>query len=71
MKDIMKKVYLIPVLLVFWVLLYMNLAHIADFFVYDLIGMEEGKHLTESIWFFIFEVPKVMLLLVLIVFAVV
>jgi len=66
----MKKVYLIPVLLVFWVLLYMNLAHIADFFVYDLIGMEEGKHLTESIWFFIFEVPKVMLLLVLIVFAV-
>jgi len=66
----MKKIYLIPVLLVFWVLLYMNLAHIADFFIYDLIGMEEGKHLTESIWFFIFEVPKVMLLLVLIVFAV-
>ncbi len=66
----MKKVYLIPVLLVFWVLLYMNLARIADFFVYNLIGMEEGKHLTESIWFFIFEVPKVMLLLVLIVFAV-
>jgi len=32
--------------------------------------MEEGKHLTESIWFFVFEVPKVMLLLVLIVFIV-
>ncbi len=66
----MKKVYLIPVLLVFWVLLYMNLARIADYIVYNLIGMEEGRHLTESIWFFIFEVPKVMLLLVLIVFAV-
>jgi uncharacterized membrane protein YraQ (UPF0718 family) len=32
--------------------------------------MDEGKHLTESIWFFIFELPKVMLLLVLIVFIV-
>ena len=48
----------------------MNLAKITDFLIYDLAQLEEGKHLTESIWFFIYEVPKVMLLLVLIVFLV-
>lgn len=48
----------------------MNLARIADFFVYDIFQMTEGKHITDSIWFFLFEVPKVMLLLVLIVFIV-
>jgi uncharacterized membrane protein YraQ (UPF0718 family) len=38
--------------------------------VYNLIGLEQEKHLSESVWFFVYEVPKVMLLLVLIVFAV-
>jgi uncharacterized membrane protein YraQ (UPF0718 family) len=64
------KNYIYILLLPIWVLLYLNLASIADFLVYDLIQLEKGKHLTESIWFFIFEVPKVMLLLVLIVFIV-
>ncbi|WP_340112849.1 permease [Maribellus mangrovi] len=64
-----KNTWLVPVLLLpLWVLLYANLEHITNFLVYDLVGLEEGKHLTESIWFFVFEVPKVMLLLVLIVF---
>ena len=49
---------------------YINLANIADFLIYNVINLEHGKHLTESIWFFIYEVPKVMLLLVLIVFLV-
>ncbi|NOR76066.1 MAG: permease [Draconibacterium sp.] len=65
----MKKIFYI-ILLPIWIIFYLNLAVIADFMVYDLIQLEPGKHLTESIWFFIYEVPKVMLLLVLIVFAV-
>jgi uncharacterized membrane protein YraQ (UPF0718 family) len=48
----------------------MSLEKIADFLVYDVFAMVEGKHLTDSVWFFVFEVPKVMLLLVLIVFVV-
>jgi uncharacterized protein len=48
----------------------MNLAKFSDLLVYDLLQLEEGTHLTESIWFFIYEVPKVILLLVLIVFLV-
>lgn len=64
----MKKIIQIIILLAAWILLYINLAEITDLLVYNLIGLEKGTHLTESIWFFIFEVPKVMLLLVLIVF---
>ncbi|MFA7420862.1 MAG: permease [Melioribacteraceae bacterium] len=33
-------------------------------------GLEKGTHLTEAIWFFVFEVPKVLLLLTIIVFVV-
>lgn len=65
----MKK-YIYILLLPVWLVLYLNLAKIADFLVYTIFQMEKGSHLTNSIWFFIFEVPKVMLLLVLIVFVV-
>jgi len=62
---------LIPLLLLpVWLLLYNNLQNISDFFVFDVFNMKEGAHLTESIRFFIFEVPKVMMLLVLIIFGV-
>ena len=53
-----------------WLLLYMNLQNIADLIIDDVAGMTAGKHLTETLRFFIFEVPKVMLLLVLIIFGV-
>lgn len=66
----MKKIGLIISLLAAWTLLYINLEKITDLLVYNFMGLEKGTHLTESIWFFIFEVPKVMLLLVLIVFIV-
>jgi len=53
-----------------WVPLYLNLQSIADFIVDKVFGLEQKQHLTESIRFFIFEVPKVMMLLVLIIFLV-
>ena len=63
--------WLIPSLLLpVWILLYLNLQKSADFIIDDLAGMVSGTHLTETLRFFIFEVPKVMLLLVLIVFGV-
>ena len=62
--------YLIPLLLLVWILIYINLATIVDFFVYTLFGLEPKTHLTNAIWFFVFEVPKVLLLLTLIVFVV-
>ncbi|MBA4313181.1 MAG: hypothetical protein C0417_11190 [Chlorobiaceae bacterium] len=67
----MKNKSLIPfILLPVWFVLYNYLQPITDYFVDSFLGMEKGSHLTESIRFFIFEVPKVMLLLTLIVFVV-
>lgn len=57
-------------LLPIWIISYLNLQPIANFIIDDLFGMIAGKHLTETLRFFIFEVPKVMLLLVLIIFGV-
>jgi len=63
--------WLIPaILLPLWIIIYWNLQAIANFIIDDLFGMISGTHLTETLRFFIFEVPKVMLLLVLIIFGV-
>lgn len=62
---------LFPIILIpLWILLYWNLQSLTDFVIDDLAKMVSGKHLTETLRFFIFEVPKVMLLLVLIIFGV-
>ncbi len=62
---------LLPLLLLpLWLMLYWNLQGISDFIVEVIFKMESGKHLTETLRFFIYEVPKVMLLLVLIIFLV-
>jgi len=53
-----------------WVVLYLNLKTGADFIVFSLLKMPAGSHLTETIRFFLFEVPKVLMLLTLIVFVV-
>ncbi len=63
--------WLIPAMLLpLWIILYLNLQPFADFVIDNIFRMTSGKHLTEAIRFFIFEVPKVMLLLVLIIFGV-
>jgi len=63
--------WLIPaVLLPVWIFLYWHLQPLSDFIIDDLLGMTAGKHLTETLRFFIFETPKVLLLLVLIIWGV-
>ena len=59
----------LPLLLLpVWFLFYDNLQWLADKLVDDVLGLTAGAHLTEALRFFIFEVPKVMLLLTLIIF---
>ena len=66
-----KQSWVLPVLLLpTWIIIYLNLQRLTDLIVDNLLKMQPGKHLTETIRFFIFEVPKVMLLLVLIIFCV-
>ncbi len=55
-------------LLPLWFLLYLNLENITNVLVNDILHFARGQKLTEALRFFVFEVPKVMLLLVLIVF---
>lgn len=65
-----KKIVLLALLIPVWILVYKYLHEISDFIVFRLLRMPPEKHLTEAIRFFIYEVPKVMMLLVLIIFVV-
>lgn len=56
------------ILLPIWYLIYSNLQTVTDWFVDIILGMPKGSHLTEAVRFFIFEFPKVLMLLVLIIF---
>jgi len=65
-----KKLYLIALLIPLWFVVYIYLEPAVNFFVYHIIKLQGGTKLTESIRFFLFEVPKVLLLLTIIVFVV-
>lgn len=66
-----KSKVLIPfMLLPVWLLIYLSLENFTSYFVFDIINLTRGAHLTEAVRFFLFEVPKVLLLLLLIVFIV-
>jgi uncharacterized protein len=62
------KVVLPLLLLPIWYLMYHFLQPFTEWLVFSAFGMTKGSHLAESIWFFIFEFPKVMMLLTLIIF---
>ena len=65
-KTVIVSVLLLPA----WFLVYFFLKPVSDWLVDDILGMNTGSHFTEALRFFIFEVPKVMLLLTLIIFLV-
>ena len=56
--------------LVGWVAVYVNLAQAARWLTFTLAGLTPGTHLASAAEFFIFEAPKVLMLLVLVVFGV-
>ena len=58
-RKILLPVLLLPV----WYLIYHNLQPVTDWLVDKVLGMTQGTRLTESIRFFIFELPKVLQLL--------
>jgi uncharacterized membrane protein YraQ (UPF0718 family) len=53
-----------------WVVAYLNLAAMARWATYSLAGLTPGNHLASAVEFFVFEAPKVLMLLVLVVFGV-
>ncbi len=53
-----------------WWLVYRNLSSISVWFTYRVLPMEKGTPLASAVEFFVFETPKVLMLLTLVVFAV-
>lgn len=53
-----------------WALLFVWLKPIADFITFRLLGLSASTHVGSSVAFFIFEAPKVLMLLTLVVFGV-
>ena len=53
-----------------WWLVYRNLAALSVWFSYGILSLGKGTHLAAAVEFFVFETPKVLMLLVLVVFAV-
>jgi uncharacterized protein len=63
-KNIIIPLLLLPV----WYIMYHYLQPLTDWFIDSVLGLEKGKQLTEALRFFIFELPKVLMLLALIIF---
>ncbi len=57
-------------LLAGWIVVYLNLQRLSNGLIDGVLGLKPGNHLTEALRFFVFEVPKVLMLLVLIIFVV-
>lgn len=51
-----------------WYAVYSRLVPFSKWLTYDVLTLGEGTHLGSSVEFFVFEVPKVLMLLVLVVF---
>ena len=61
-------IQIVLLLLAVWFLIYHYLQPLTNWFIDSALGLEKDTHLTESLRFFIFEVPKVLMLLALIIF---
>jgi len=53
-----------------WYLVYRQLASLTDWLAFSLFGLNKSTHLGSAVQFLLFETPKVMMLLVLVVFGV-
>ena len=63
-KNIIIPLLLLPI----WYFIYTNLQPMTDWLIDSALGLTKGAHLTETLRFFIFEFPKVLMLLILIIF---
>ncbi|MCP4755599.1 MAG: permease, partial [Proteobacteria bacterium] len=53
-----------------WWMIYSRLSVFSSYLVYSLLGVERGSRLGAALQFFVYDTPKVMMLLVLVVFGV-
>jgi uncharacterized membrane protein YraQ (UPF0718 family) len=70
MKYIKSNIWLPVILLPVWYIIYHYLQPVTNWLIDSVFGMTKGAHLTEALRFFVFEFPKVIMLLTLIIFCV-
>jgi len=68
MKNVKTNIWLPFTLLPVWYIIYHYLQPVTNWLIDSVFGMTKGAHLTEALRFFVFEFPKVMMLLILIIF---
>ncbi|WP_232005626.1 permease [Pseudodesulfovibrio profundus] len=56
--------------LIAWYALYSQLLPFSHWFTYNFVGLAQGSHLGSAIQFFVYDTPKVLMLLILVVFLV-
>jgi uncharacterized membrane protein YraQ (UPF0718 family) len=69
-KQNIERIALGVISLALWFVIYKQLSPFSHWFAYTLLGLAPGSHLGEAVQFFVYDTPKVMLLLLLIVFVV-
>jgi uncharacterized protein len=68
-QKIKTNLYYLPlVLLPIWIIIYLFLNPAVNYIIDHILSMSAGNRFTESLRFFLFEFPKVLLLLILIIF---
>ena len=68
--SLRKKLVILPVSFIAWWIIYHQLPMVTGWVTYHLFSLGKGTHLAESIAFFLYDVPKVLMLLILVVFGV-
>lgn len=53
-----------------WILLYLQLQSFSIWLTFEFLGLKRGTHLGEAIQFFVYDTPKVLMLLTLVVFGI-
>jgi len=69
-RPLLRNLFIGILLAAVWYLVYRYLQPAANWLTYDLIGLARTSHIGSAVAFLVFEVPKVLMLLVLVVFGV-
>jgi uncharacterized membrane protein YraQ (UPF0718 family) len=67
-KGVMTQIALGLVAIAGWYVIYSQLSPFADWFAYSLLNLSPESHLGSAVQFFMYDTPKVLMLLVLVVF---
>jgi uncharacterized membrane protein YraQ (UPF0718 family) len=69
-KQLQLRVFSIAALVIVWLLAYSRIKAFSVYLTYSVLGLQPGSHLGEAVEFFLYDTPKVFMLLILIVFGI-